>query len=171
MPVLIVVRGYPSVGKTTVGRMLAHKGAGRFIDHNQIINTICSMVGDDEGIYEEIHRFELALTEKVLEDGYSAIVGRGFTKKLSLEPYRDLAKQMKAKFVVIRLIGKLDTLKQRVRGSDRFQNQLSINSPQELMQWIERFPMEDYPGEHIIGVEKAPEHVVLEIQEVVSSQK
>jgi broad-specificity NMP kinase len=70
---LIILRGYPGSGKTTVAKLLEREGCGVFIDHNAILTFIAGFTGNDEGIYHEIHALELAMTSKLLRDGKSAI--------------------------------------------------------------------------------------------------
>ena len=51
---LIILRGYPGSGKKTIGKALEAEGLGKFVDHNAILTFIANIVGDDEGIYDDI---------------------------------------------------------------------------------------------------------------------
>lgn len=92
MKELIILRGYPGSGKATIGKILQTDGLGTFIDHNAILTFIANIVGDDNGIYDDIHKLEIALTNKLLEDGTSVIVARGFCSIASMRPYFETAK-------------------------------------------------------------------------------
>ena len=48
---LIILRGYPGSGKTTVGKRLEKQGLGIFIDHNAILTFVASIAGNDTWIY------------------------------------------------------------------------------------------------------------------------
>ncbi len=153
---LIIIRGYPGSGKTTLGRTLAAKGAGIFIDHNVILNCITSFTGDDDGLYDNIHELEIAMADKLLQEGKSVIVARGFSSTQSLKPYIDLASKYKAAFKIVRLEVPVDTLMQRINSLDRSNDMVSVKSETALRHWLESNPMEECPGENKIdGTQEA----------------
>lgn len=63
---LILLRGYPGSGKTTIGKLLEKRGVGKFIDHNAILTFISTISGDDDGIYDDIANLEQAIARKLL---------------------------------------------------------------------------------------------------------
>lgn len=81
---LIILRGYPGSGKTTVGKLLEKKNQGVLVDHNAILTFLANIVGDDEGIYEDIHILEKAMARKLLKDKKNVIVARGFSSSDSV---------------------------------------------------------------------------------------
>lgn len=151
MAKLVIIRGYPGSGKTTLGKELQSRGVGRFIDHNSILTFIASIVGDDEGIYRDIASLELAMTKKLLVDGKDVIVARGFSSTSSVEDYLALVKGSEARVFIFRLMVPLDILKERVQSPERLQDFNPTVSPDILQEWIEDNPLEDVPGEFIVN--------------------
>lgn len=144
---LIILRGYPGSGKTTLGKALQDRGLGTFIDHNEILNYLCSIVGSDKGIYDKIHQLELGMARQILQSGKTAIVARGFSTKESVQPYVDMAKEAGADIKIVRLDVAQDVLEERVTQKNRQKDAISIKDPQELRKYIDDHPFESWPGE------------------------
>jgi len=118
---LVLLRGYTGVGKTTVGQALAEQNSWRLIDHDTLQHTVCSQIGDDEVICDEINRLELSLVAEVLRQGESAIVAQNFIKRSQLEPYLRLARQYRARSQVVRLQAPLSVWRKRANSSGSIQ--------------------------------------------------
>ena len=157
---LIILRGYPGSGKTTIGKALSDDGAGIFVDHNAILTFIAQLTEDDDGIYDDIADLELAITRKLLTDGKSVIVARGFSKLASIEPYENLADSLGAKCSIIRLDVDETILVSRVQSPERLSDFNPTTNPEALKLWIKDNPLEDTKNEFIVSNSKAVVAVV-----------
>lgn len=150
MTQLIILRGYPGSGKTTVGKALEKHGIGRFIDHNAILTFITGISGDDDGIYDDIANLEKAITRKLLNSNETVIVARGFSSITSLKPYMKIAKDLGIAVRIIRLSVNYDELQRRVASPERKEDFNPTTSPESLSKWITENPIADCPGEIIV---------------------
>lgn len=150
MQKLIIIRGYPGSGKTTLGKALAKKLGYVFIDHNQILTFIAKYTGDDNGIYNEISGLELAMTTKLLSAGKSVIVARGFSKPSSIDQYIDAGKLNNAVCTVLRLDAPVSVLIERVQSLTRKDDFNPTKSEASLSKWITQNPIQNYPGEKML---------------------
>jgi shikimate kinase len=149
MTKLIILRGYPGSGKTTVGKALESRGIGKFIDHNAILTFIASISGDDDGIYNDIANLEKAITRKLLNSNKTVIVARGFSSITSVESYAQIAKDLSVQVRVIRLNVSRDELLKRVTSSERKDDFNPTVNTESLIKWIKENPISDYPNEII----------------------
>lgn len=170
MKKLIILRGYPGSGKTTVGKALEKAGSGIFIDHNQILTFIVQFTENDDGIYEEISQLEQAMTRKVLDDKKSVIVARGFSSSASIQKYIDVTKEQGATPYVIRLEVSMDNLIQRVQSPERKQDFNPTTNEEVLKNWINDNPFEDYPEELVVDANLDVETVVSRIRGFISAE-
>ncbi len=167
MTTLIILRGYPGSGKTTVGKMLEKDALGKFIDHNAILNFITSITSNDDGIYAEIHALEKSMTKKLLTDGKNTIVARGFSSQKSIDSYVEIAKETNSRHIVIRLSVATEILEERVQSEERKLDFNPTTSADSLLTWIEQNPLENYDGEYSIDASKELAHVVSSITKVI----
>jgi len=119
MTKLIILRGYPGSGKTTIGKHLQAEGIGKFIDHNAILTFIAGIAGDDEGIYDEIAQLELAMCKKLLVDDSDVIVARGFSGLSSIQAYEAVASELGVTIKILRLNVDRNELIRRVQSPER----------------------------------------------------
>ncbi len=161
---LIILRGYPGSGKTTIGKQLAKHGHGTFIDHNAILNFVADITGDDDGIYEEIGELELAMTVKLLKKGTSVIVARGFSSQESIKKYLNKAT---AEVLIIRLAANESLLAQRVQAPDRSKDFNPTITAEALTSWIKDNPLEDIEDEKIIDAAGSVDVVVEGIEKIL----
>ncbi|HEY8886185.1 MAG TPA: AAA family ATPase [Candidatus Microsaccharimonas sp.] len=152
---LIILRGYPGSGKTTIGKALAEENVGVFVDHNSILTFIAKITEEDDGIYEDIARLELAITKKLLNDGKTAIVGRGFSSIDSLSPYISLANSLNIRYQILRLDVEENLLMNRVQSPERQNDFNPTTSSESLKLWIQSNGIEDIDRELIIDNSKA----------------
>lgn len=160
MTQLIILRGYPGSGKTTIGKALEKQGIGKFVDHNAILTFIASITGDDDGIYDDIANLEKAITRKLLITKETVIVARGFSSIASFEPYIQIAESLGIQAKVIRLNVDFDELTQRVTSPERKADFNPTISKENLTKWIEENPIIDYPEEVIIDNSPSIDKVV-----------
>lgn len=163
MKQLIILRGYPGSGKTSVGNLLGEDPGRVFIDHNKILTLVASIAGNDEGIYDEIHAFEIVLAKKVLTEGKSVIVGRGFSSSKSIEPYNIMAEKYGAQIQVIRLQAPHELLEKRVEESTRSSDFNPVLSAESLRKWVKDNPLEEVKGEMLIDASQPLKSVCADI--------
>lgn len=163
---LIILRGYPGSGKTTVGKELERRGVGKFIDHNAILTFIAGVAGDDEGIYDEIANLELAISKKLLSEGGSVIVARGFSKLVQIAAYETAADDLEARSIVVQLDVIQEELLKRVQSPERklefnpTVNEVAAND------WMSENPLEEHPNQVVIDNNQSLEDSVAEIEEL-----
>lgn len=164
MAKLIIIRGYPGSGKTTIGKLLQENGHGIFIDHNSILTFLANIVGDDRGIYEDIHELELSMTNKLLLENKSVIVARGFGANKSIQPYLELATNNNIESTIIRLDAKKDILEERVAAPERKIDFNPTIDAETLNAWINNNPMQDLAVEHIIDASEELNKVLASVE-------
>ena len=168
MTQLIILRGYPGSGKTTIGKRLHSIRVGEFIDHNAILTFIAGIAGDDEGIYDEIAQLELAMCKKLLSEGKSVMVARGFSSLSSIEAYINVANSLNVDAKIIRLEVSRRELISRVQSPERrFDFNPTIDESQ-VLDWIASNPIESHPNEIIIDNEKPIDDVINGLKTVIS---
>lgn len=164
MQKLIILRGYPGVGKTTVGKKLQEAGLGRFIDHNEILTFIARITKDDDGIYDDIHNLEIAMMRKLLQDGESVIIARGFSTSETITPYIEIGKAFKQPIHIFRLNAPVTVLAERVQASQRKDDFNPILEGVSLQKWIDGNELEALDREIVINAEPPIQEVVKNIR-------
>ncbi|MES2630367.1 MAG: AAA family ATPase [Patescibacteria group bacterium] len=170
MQKLIIIRGYPGSGKTTVGKLLEQNGIGRFVDHNMILTFLANIVGDDDDIYDEIAQLEQAMCRKILSKGESAIVARGFSSTNSIDEYVNIAKKLNIKPIIIRLDVEESVLVKRVQSPERKLDFNPTIDEAHVKEWIAGNPLESYENEIVIDNEQPLSVVIDVITNVVKSE-
>lgn len=165
---LIILRGYPGSGKTTVGKGLESHGVGKFIDHNSILNFVAGIAGNDDGIYNEISNLELAIAKKLLSEGESVIVARGFSKLAQIAVYEVAAEDLDIKSLVVRLEVSRDELLQRVQSPERKFDFNPTTNEAASSEWMDKNPLEDHPSEVVIDNNRPLEDSLAEIERLAA---
>lgn len=168
---LIILRGYPGSGKTTIGKRLHATGAGEFIDHNAILTFIANITGDDEGIYDEIAQLELAMCRKLLSEGKSVIVARGFSSLSSIETYTNIAAELGVGSKVIRLEVSHQELIIRVQSPERKSDFNPTIDESHALDWMTNNPIENHPEEIAIDNERPLTEVINSLNTILESPK
>jgi shikimate kinase len=163
MTKLIILRGYPGAGKSTIGKALQVRGAGKFIDHNAILTFVANIAGDDSGIYDEIASLELSIARKLLKAGVSPISARGFSSLESIKPYEALAAEAGAEIRIIRIDVNYEELAKRVQGPERTDRLSQTTNPELLEKWISENPLIDHPEETVIDNTRSIGEVVSDV--------
>jgi shikimate kinase len=167
---LILLRGYPGSGKTTIGKELENRGVGTFIDHNSILTFVAGIAGNDEGIYDEIANLELAIAKKLLSEGESVIVARGFTKLAQLAVYEAMADSIRTKKIVVRLDVDRNELLERVQSPERKLDFNPTTTESAADEWMNENPMESHPNEAIIDNNQPMHNTVNAIETLVANR-
>jgi shikimate kinase len=168
---LIVIRGYPGSGKSTLGQRLQKEGYGVFIDHNELLNQIVQFTGDDKDIYDDIVRLELALVRKLLNDGKDVIVARGFATEGGVIDYLHLAEEAGAGHIILHLDGPEELLAQRILSPSRKDDYTPISTPEQLRSWIDSHPMEQIENEVKISISQPFDQMLREVEEAIGSKE
>jgi predicted kinase len=163
MTKLIILRGYPGSGKSTIGRALQLRSAGKFIDHNAILTFVANIAGDDGGIYDDIANLELSIARKLLKTGTSAIAARGFSSLESIKPYEELAAEVGADICIFRIDVNYEELAKRVQGVERSDSLNPTTNPELLEKWISENPLIDHPSEIILDNTRSIGEVVTDL--------
>lgn len=140
---------------------------GIFIDHNELLNKITSMTGDDVNIYDDIVRLELSMVRKLLSESHDVIVGRGFATEAGVADYLAIAEEAGAGHIVLRLHASQQLLAERVVSSDRKNDYTPIANPVQLEQWVASHPMEDVANEVVISVDRPFEETLAEVLQTI----
>lgn len=167
MTQLIVLRGYPGSGKTTIGKQLRSIGVGEFIDHNAILTFIAEIAGDDEGIYNEIAQLEIAICRKLLSEGRSVIVARGFSNVSSIDAYTNIASDLDVDAKIIRLEVDKRELINRVQSPERLLDFNPTINESHVLDWIANNPIESHPSEVIIDNEQSLDVVIDNLKSII----
>ena len=167
MTKLIILRGYPGSGKTTIGAQLAAAGIGQFIDHNAVLTFVAGISGDDEGIYNEIAQLELAICKKLLAEGKTVIVARGFSSLSNLVPYENVASELNLEIEIIRLEVREEVLIRRVQSPERKLDFNPTIDELHAVTWMRENPIQDHPREISIDNNKPLEDVVNNLKAIL----
>lgn len=167
MTKLIILRGYPGSGKTTIGKRLQSMGMGKFIDHNAILTFIAGITGDDEGIYDEIAQLELAMSKKILAEGDDVIVARGFSSLSSLQPCEAAASELGVEIKILRLDVDQDEIVRRVQSPERKLDFNPTVDEAHALSWMNDNPIQDHPYEIVIDNSAPVDDVVGKIKTVL----
>ena len=166
---LIIIRGYPGAGKSTIGRQLEMRQVGKFIDHNAILTFVASIAGDDDGIYDQIADLEIAICKKLLRLGHTVIVARGFSNLDDIATYEDIAKELDVITIIFRLEVSLEELKIRVKSPERKLDYNPTIDENNLKSWIRKKSLQNHAMEKIINNEKYLDEVINEIIDKIGS--
>ena len=157
------------MGKTTVGKQLQASGVGTFIDHNAILTFIAGIAGNDDGIYDQIADLELAICKKLLTQGQTVIVARGFSKVGSMAPYTHVANQLGTEVAIIRLEATGAELENRVKSPERKLDFNPTVTVAELRKWVSENPLQPHSHEQKVNNEQPLAQVITHIVDSIST--
>lgn len=169
---MLIIRGNPASGKSTIGKFLEQQGFGVFVDHNALLTLVCTMTMNDDGLFEDIKKLEFSIAKKLLKDGESIIIARGFNTKDSLIPYLELANDKSVTLVIIRLQSDIKTLAERMQDPMRKASRNPISDKNDLINWVKSHSFEDIENEIILNTEQSLEQTKIDlIKQIVARFK
>lgn len=134
---LIIIRGWPGAGKTTLATQLIRAGrALGFVEADHYFIRPDGIYDFNPRLLPYAHRWRFDQVERLLyslNDG-AVIVSNTFTRRWEMEGYVKLARQAEAELVVYRCTGNFDNVH---------------DVPPETVQRM-RESMEDFPGEILV---------------------
>lgn len=105
MPKLLLIRGLPGSGKSTLAKEYVNKGYKHFEADMYFI--------DNEGNYQfqpscipSAHKWCQHKVWDELDNGNNVVVSNTFTQRWEIQPYKDMADELKCEFEVIECFGK-----------------------------------------------------------------
>ena len=101
---LILIRGLPGSGKSTIAQELSYVGF-KWFEADQYFT-------DDDGDYHydaskirQAHEWCQKLTSDALSSGYDVVVSNTFTRRFEMQPYFDMCKMHGIKPNIIEMVG------------------------------------------------------------------
>ncbi|TXH44158.1 MAG: ATP-binding protein [Desulfurellales bacterium] len=102
---LIIVRGLPGSGKTTLARVLARTLAAEHCEADSYFARGGSYKFDPRKL-DAAHADCLARAKIAIDDGRSVVVANTFTRRWEMQPYLDLAADRGIKVIELVAVGK-----------------------------------------------------------------
>jgi predicted kinase len=171
---LILLRGYPGAGKTTLGKRLEESGFGKLIDTNYMLSCVDELVDDayrSLEIYDQLIILEKTIMTQLLSDGKNVIVARGFSGVDAVRDYSELAETAGAETYVVRLDTPKAELAERVTAPDRKQNYSFLTTPEQFEEWMDQHTVDPCEGELVIDTTKAIDDCLKDVVEFVGTTK
>lgn len=153
---LIVMRGYPGTGKSTIARAIARALHAPLIDRDVIRQIGVDILGDLPDIGRFAYELMFALSRKQLELGLSVVLDTPLTYHTTYEQARNLAQSFDIPMLVVHCQCPADLQKRRLEGRKGTVSQFQITSWEEWEQWKPRF--EEYEDEGCIINTSNPVH-------------
>jgi predicted kinase len=153
---LIVMRGYPGTGKSTIARALARTLQIPLIDRDIIRQTAVDILGYRPEIGRFAYDLLFALSRKQLELNLSVIIDTPLTYRRTYEQAREMAQSFRIPMLVIHCQCPSELQKRRLEGRKGTVSQFQITSWEEWEHWKPRF--EEYEDEGCIVNTANPIH-------------
>ena len=142
---LIVMRGYPGTGKSTIARAIANALHAPLIDRDILRQKAVDIFGDLPLVGRFSYELMFALTEEQLRLGLSVVVDTPLTYHTTYEQSKALAQSFHMPMLVVHCQCPPQVQKRRLEGRKGKVSEFQITSWEEWMQWKPRF--ENYEDE------------------------
>ncbi len=145
---LIVMRGYPGTGKSTIARAISAALHAPLIDRDILRQKAVDIFGNLPHVGRFSYELMFALTEEQLSLGLSVVVDTPLTYRTTYEQAKELAQTFHAPMLVVHCQCSPEVQKRRLEGRVGKVSEFQITSWEEWMQWKPRF--EDFDDEGCI---------------------
>ena len=145
---LIVMRGYPGTGKSTIARAISAALHAPLIDRDILRQKAVDIFGNLPHVGRFSYELMFALTEEQLGLGLSVVVDTPLTYRTTYEQAKELAQTFHAPMLVVHCQCSPEVQKRRLEGRVGKVSEFQITSWEEWMHWKPRF--EDFDDEGCI---------------------
>jgi predicted kinase len=145
---LIVMRGYPGTGKSTIARAISAALHAPLIDRDILRQKAVDIFGNLPHVGRFSYELMFALTEEQLSLGLSVVVDTPLTYRTTYEQAKELAQTFHAPMLVVHCQCSPEVQKRRLEGRVGKVSEFQITTWEEWMQWKPRF--EDFDDEGCI---------------------
>ena len=145
---LIVMRGYPGTGKSTIARAISAALHAPLIDRDILRQKAVDIFGNLPHVGRFSYELMFALTEEQLGLGLSVVVDTPLTYRTTYEQAKELAQTFHAPMLVVHCQCSPEVQKRRLEGRVGKVSEFQITTWEEWMQWKPRF--EDFDDEGCI---------------------
>ena len=142
---LIVMRGYPGTGKSTIARAISAALHAPLIDRDILRQKAVDIFGNLPHVGRFSYELMFALTEEQLSLGLSVVVDTPLTYRTTYEQAKELAQTFHVPMLVVHCQCSPEVQKRRLEGRVGKVSEFQITSWEEWMQWKPRF--EDFDDE------------------------
>ena len=136
---LIVMRGYPGTGKSTIARALARTLQAPLLDRDIIRQMAVDILGEQPEIGRFAYDLLFALSRKQLELNLSVILDTPLTYRRTYEQAREMAQSFHIPMLVVHCQCPPELQKRRLEGRKGMVSQFQITSWEEWERWKPRF--------------------------------
>ncbi len=143
---LIVMRGYPGTGKSTIARAMARALHIPLIDRDVIRQVIVNILGNHAEVGHIAYEIIFALAREQLKLGLSLVIDTPLTYYRTHEQARQLAVSFHVPMLVIHCQCSPEIQKYRLESRKGTVSEFQITSWEEWKQWEPRFEEFDDGG-------------------------
>ncbi|MGB8346360.1 MAG: ATP-binding protein [Ktedonobacteraceae bacterium] len=144
--ILVVMRGYPGTGKSTIARAIAAALHALLIDRDVIRKKAVDVFGDIHGVGRFSYELMFALTEEQLSLGLSVVADTPLTYRETYEKSIALADKFSIPMLVVHCQCPPEVQKRRLEGRKGTVSAFQITSWEEWLRWKPRFEEFDDHG-------------------------
>jgi predicted kinase len=143
---LVVMRGYPGTGKSTIARAISTALHAPLIDRDILRQKAVDIFGNLPHVGRFSYELMFALAEEQLSLGLSVVVDTPLTYRTTYEQAKELAQTFHVPMVVVHCQCSPEVQKRRLEGRVGKVSEFQITSWKEWMQWKPRFEDFDDDG-------------------------
>ncbi len=136
---LVVMRGFPGTGKSTIARLLAAALHASLIDRDIIRQTAVQVFGEHPQVGQFSYELMFALTREQLSLGLNVVVDTPLTYRTTYEQCKELARAFQIPMLVVHCQCPPEVQKRRLEGRKGNVSAFQITSWEEWEQWKPRF--------------------------------
>ena len=143
---LVVMRGYPGTGKSTIARAISTALHAPLIDRDILRQKAVDIFGNVPHVGRFSYELMFALAEEQLSLGLSVVVDTPLTYRTTYEQAKELAQSFHVPMVVVHCQCPPEVQKSRLEGRVGKVSEFQITSWKEWMHWKPRFEDFDDDG-------------------------